>query len=172
VESAELSGAFWEIGLVQNLETSVINSPALKVFWAAQSYLNEKGFLSKDITVRDMLVHHGDVHHIFPKNFLKGRGLSKAKYNQVANYVMVQQEVNIKIGDRSPIDYMTDVLEQCTTGTCKFGAIDNHELLVKNLQENCLPESVSDYEYDNFESFLLTRRKKMAEKVRGYYFSL
>lgn len=172
VEAAELSDAFWEIGLVQNLETSVVNSPALKVFWAAQAYLNEKGFLSKDITIRDMLVHHGDVHHIFPKNFLKGRGLSKAKYNQVANYVIVQQEVNIKIGDRSPVDYMKDVLDQCATGTCKFGAINNQELLRKNLQENCLPESLSEYEYDNFESFLLTRRKKMAEKVRGYYFSL
>src|SRR5690606_12674296 len=102
VEAAELSDALWEIGLVQNLETSVINSPALKVFWAAQSYLNEKGFLSKDIIIRDQLVHHGDVHHIYPKKFLKGRGLSRAKFYQCANYVMVQQEVNIKIGHRSP----------------------------------------------------------------------
>ncbi|ASD06968.1 hypothetical protein CD797_32410 [Pseudomonas aeruginosa] len=64
----------------------------------AQANRGDKGFLSKDITVRDMLTHHGDIHHIFPKNFLKQRGL-RSKYNQVANYVYVQQEVNIKIGD-------------------------------------------------------------------------
>jgi len=36
VEAAELSDAFWNIGLVQNLETSAINSPYFNVFIAAQ----------------------------------------------------------------------------------------------------------------------------------------
>jgi len=172
VEAAELSDTFWTIGLVQNLETSTVNSPALKVFWAAQAKLNEKGFLSKDITIRDMLIHHGDIHHIFPKNFLKHQGLGRAKYNQVANYVMVQQEVNIKIGDRSPSEYIKDVISQCQTGSLKYGAINSVDLLKQNLLENCMPESPEEYSYDNFEVFLKIRRQKMAEKVKVYYQSL
>ncbi len=73
IESADLSDAFWDFGLPQALNTSSVNAPAIKVFWAAQANRGDKGFLSKDITVRDMLTHHGDIHHIFPKNFLKNR---------------------------------------------------------------------------------------------------
>ncbi len=76
---------FWDFGLPQALNTSSVNAPAIKVFWAAQANRGDKGFLSKDITVRDMLTHHGDIHHNFPKNFLKQRGLPRSKYNQVAN---------------------------------------------------------------------------------------
>lgn len=78
IEAAELSDAFWDFGLPQALNTSSVNAPAIKVFWAAQANRGDKGFLSKDITVRDMLTHHGDIHHIFPKNFLKQRGCSEA----------------------------------------------------------------------------------------------
>ena len=37
-------------------------------------------------------------------------------------------------------------LDQYSTGTCKFGAIDSLEILRKNLQENCSPETIGDYE--------------------------
>jgi hypothetical protein len=52
-----------------------------------------------------MLIHHADIHHIFPCNFLKKQGLTRGKYNQIANFVYLQQEVNIKIRDRAPVDY-------------------------------------------------------------------
>ncbi len=38
VEAAELSDTFWEIGLVQRLETSAINNPYFNVFLVAQIY--------------------------------------------------------------------------------------------------------------------------------------
>lgn len=34
---------------------------------AAQVKANDKGFLSRDITVHDLISHRGDVHHLFPK---------------------------------------------------------------------------------------------------------
>ena len=55
-----------------------MNAPAIKVFWAAQANRGDKGFLSKDITVRDMLTHHGDIHHIFPKNSSRIEGWPEA----------------------------------------------------------------------------------------------
>ncbi len=119
-----------------------------------------------------MLTHHGDIHHIFPKNFLKSAGLQRAKYNQVANYVFVQQEVNIKIGATAPATYMADVLNQCQTGVARYGAITRLDDLKANLQANCLPDDVSAYAPDQFEAFLAQRRKLMAQKIRGYYWAL
>ena len=45
-----------------------------------------------------MIEHRGDIHHIFPRQYLKENGFSQSQYNQVANYVYVQQEINIKVG--------------------------------------------------------------------------
>ncbi len=172
VEAAELSEAFWTVGLVQNLNTSTVNSPAFKVFLAAQVNLGDKGFLSKDISVRDMLTHHGDIHHIFPRNFLKKQGLSLGRYNQVANFVYVQQEVNIKIGDKAPEVYIKSVLEQCEVGEAKYGAILKTSDFTKNLITNCLPLHLADYSFSNYDVFLEQRRIKMAKKIKDYYFAL
>lgn len=169
IEDAELSDAFWDFGLPQSLTTSSVNAPALKVFWAAQANGHDKGFLSKGITVRDMLVHHGDIHHIFPRNFLKKQGMTRGRYNQVANYVYVQQEVNIKIGDQNPTSYMERVLEQCEAGVAHYGAITCQDDLKANLAANCLPDDLSLYEVENYEAFLEWRRKAMAQKIKDYY---
>lgn len=172
IEAAELSEAFWQVGLVQNLTTSSVNAPALHVFWAAQVNLGDKGFLSKDISVRDMLIHHGDIHHVFPKNFLKKKGFAKGKYNQVANYVYVQQEVNIKVGDKAPDKYIQEVFEQCDTKKAKYGVITDMADFETNLADNCLPLELEAYELDIYEAFLQARRERMAEKIRRYYFAL
>jgi hypothetical protein len=172
IESADLSEAFWDFGLPQALTTSSINAPAIKVFWAAQVNLGDKGFLSKDISVRDMLIHHGDIHHVFPSNFLKKSGFAKSKYNQVANYVYVQQEVNIKVGDKAPDQYIREVFEQCSTGNAKYGVITNRADFERNLTDNCLPLAIEAYALDQFDTFLDTRRKRMANKMRRYYLGL
>ncbi len=57
-----------------------------------QAKFNDKGFLSRDISVKEMIEHRGDIHHIFPRQYLKENGFSRSQYNQVANYVYVQQE--------------------------------------------------------------------------------
>ncbi len=172
VEAAELSDTFWDVGVVQALNTSTINSAAFKVFIAAQAYFNDSGFLSKDISVRDMLLQHGDIHHIFPRDFLKKQGLTLKNYNQVANFVYLQQEVNIKIGNKPPIEYINSVMEQCDSGHPVYGAITDKEQLIKNLQINCLPVNLDDYQFENYDSFLLERRKRMAKKIKAYYSSL
>lgn len=172
IEAAELSDAFWDFGLPQALNTSSVNAPAIKVFWAAQANRGDKGFLSKDITVRDMLTHHGDIHHIFPKNFLKQRGLLRSKYNQVANYVYVQQEVNIKIGDTAPAAYMAKVFDQCQQGAAHYGAIISLDDLKANLAANCLPHDLAAYQPEQFEAFLAERRRLMAQKIKQYYWGL
>lgn len=171
-EDGELSDAFWDVNLVQRLDTSVASSPFFNVFLASQVKDNDRGFLSKEISVNNLIMHRGDIHHIFPKNYLKKAGLTRSKYNQIANYVYMQQEVNIKVGNKAPETYFSEVLEQCHSGELKYGAIATKEELSKNLKENCIPESVFSMTIENYQEFLMARRKLMAKKIKAYYYSL
>lgn len=172
VEAAELSDAFWNVSLVQSLESSVASSPYFNVFLAAQVKANDKGFLSKEITVNDLIAIKGDVHHIFPRDYLKKAGFKKNQYNQIANYVYMQSEINIQIGNRSPKDYFAILKKQCSGGRLKFGAIADEATLKKNLKMNCIPQEISGFDLKNYEEFLSQRRKLMAQKIKDYYFSL
>jgi hypothetical protein len=172
VEEAELSDAFWNVALIQNLDTSSTNSPYFNVFLAAQVKQNDIGFLSSDITVRDLILHKGDIHHVFPKDFLKRNGFSKKNYNQIANYVYMQSEINIKIGNKPPKTYFEDVIQQCKNGNKKYGGITSISELEQNLQMNCIPNSIHSMDIGDYEEFLKQRRQLMAEKIKKYYFSL
>lgn len=174
VESAELSDAYWNFGLVQQLTTSVASSPVFNVFLASQCYQHRKGFLSTAITVQDMIEQKGDVHHIFPREYLKSFGFGRSDYNQVANYIYTQTEINIKIGKKAPKEYLNYVRDvQCNEGETKYGGINNYKDLKDNLLNDCcLPESIVDMTYDNYEEFLDLRRKLIAQRLKEYYFSL
>ena len=172
VEQAELSLAFWEVGLVQQLETSGTSSPYFWVFVAAQVRANDTGLLSKDIAVRELVSHLGDIHHIFPRDLLKKAGLSRSQYNQIANYAYTQEEINIKIGNKPPRGYFANIQAQCSGGPLKYGAIADADTLKANLAANCVPESIVDMDVEQFDEFLKRRRELMAAKVRIYYQSL
>src|SRR5207344_2438336 len=95
----ELPESFWTGMLPQMMDTSSSNSPYFLAYQAAQVKLGDRGFLSRDITVLDLVMNRSDVHHLYPKNYLKNQGLSKGRYNQIANFVLAQSEINIAIGD-------------------------------------------------------------------------
>ena len=65
---------------------------------AAQAKGGDLGFLSRDITVRDLLLNRSDLHHIFPRNYMKKLGMPRSQYNQIGNFVVAQSEINIAIG--------------------------------------------------------------------------
>lgn len=174
VEAAELSDAFWNAGLPQQMNTSVASSPYFNVYLASQVYLNDKGFLSRDITVQDLLSYKGDVHHLFPKNYLKKHDLTRSKYNQIANYVMMQSEINISIGDKSPADYFSKLLEYCRNGNerAAYGAITDLDQIRDNFVTHCIPEGMENKTIEHYEEFLQERRKLMAKKIKKYYWKL
>lgn len=169
IEKAELSDAFWEAGLPQQLNSSVSSSPYFKVYLASQVKNNDKGFLSKDITIRDLLTHRGDVHHIFPKSYLKSFGLNRTRYNQIANYVIMQSEINIGIGNKSPSKYFSELHNQCNTKVKKYGNIDTSEEMKDNFDMNCIPSNMETASIDDYESFLNERRKLISKKIKQYY---
>ncbi len=172
IEETELSDAFWNVGLIEKLETSTINSPFINIFFAAQVYFNDKGFLSSDITVADMIMYRGDIHHVFPKEYLKTRYKSRKDYNQIANLVYAQTEVNIRIGRKAPKDYFKEVLEQCNGGRVRYGGITNEEDLYNNLKAHCIPREIVNMTIEDYPQFLAERRQLMAKKIKKYYNSL
>ncbi len=171
-EEAELSDAFWEVGLVQHLETSSISSPYFNTFIAAQVYNGDRSLLSNTAKVSDLL-SVGDVHHIFPKEFLKQNGVTdKSKYNQVANYVYLDTGVNISIGKKAPQDYFNLAIKQCETKELKVGSITDINVLHENLSVNCIPKNIIEMTAADYEKFLTERRILMAQKIKLYYESL
>lgn len=163
------SDSYWEVTIAQELETSSTSNPLWGVFLAAQVKGKDKGFLSRDISIEDLVTHKGDIHHIFPKDFLKKNGLTKGKYNQIANFVYMQSEINIKIGNKAPKAYFDILKSQCEGGALKLGSIDDLAELKKNLQMNGIPESIMEMGFENYESFLEERRKLMARHIQRYY---
>lgn len=171
-EAAVLSEGFWEVALPQQLTTSSVSSPFFYVFLASQIAANEKGFLSRDISVRELVEHRGDVHHIFPKEFLKKQGLQRGEYNQIANFVFMQSEINIQIGNKAPAGYFGEVLQQCQSGVSRYGSITDQKQLVLNMEAHCIPQSVFTSDVEGYIGFLEERRKLMADRIRQYYAKL
>ncbi len=172
IEQAELSDAFWYAGLVSNLNRAVSSSPYINVFRASQIMAGDKWFLSDSITVESLIEHRGDIHHTFPKEFLKQRFTSRSDYNQIANYVFTQSEVNIKIWKHSPQVYLDRVKKQIDTKVADIGAIVDGDRLMENFRQNCIPETIFEMTIDSYPEFLEQRRTLMANKMKEYYFGL
>jgi len=172
VIETELPASFWTGMLPQLMDTSSGQSPYFLAYKAAQVKLGDKGFLSRDITVQDLLMNRSDVHHIYPRNFLKKQGLAKGRYNQIANFVLAQSEINIAIGDRPPEVYFADLATQCSGGVKKYGGITTMDELRANLRMSCLPETLLDGAIPTYDEFLEQRRKLMALKIQTWFEAL
>ena len=170
VEASSLSETFWNVTLPQNLETSSVNSPAFNIFLAAQINQNCNSLLMRGTKVNDLITVSGDVHHIFPKEYLKKNGVTtKTKYNQVANYIYLDTQVNKAISDDAPAVYFSKVKEQCATKNIVLGNIAEEKLLYENLADNCIPDNIFEMRIDDYDVFLQERRKLMSRLIQRYY---
>ena len=172
-EAGELSEAFWSNILVTKLSTSVASSPMFHVFLMAQVKMGDHGFLSEHIDVKALIEQRGDIHHIFPKKYLQKCGIKeRGLYNQIANYVYTQSEINIKIKDKAPKEYMSQVKKQCNGGEIVYGGINSMDKLEDNMKQNCIPENIFEMDYTDFNKFLEERRILMAQKIKRYFLSI
>ena len=173
VEEANLSDTFWNVRLVQQLETQVINSPFFNVFLAAQIYEGNNALFSNGTKVGYLITLMGEVHHIFPKQYLRNNGFNeRIQYNQIANFTYLDTQVNKDISDAAPNVYFTNAIKQCEEGNARYGNITDLNCLKTNMAENCIPEQIVDMDYSDYPDFLIARRKLMAAKIKDYYFSL
>ena len=165
----ELPDSFWTGMLPQFMDTSSIKSPYFLCYKAAQVKLGDKGFLSRDITVRDLLLNRADVHHVFPRQYLKDKGLTSSSYNQIANYVIAQSEINIAIGAKAPLVYFDELRQQTDGGATRYGGITDQQEMLANLESNCIPAGVLQGAVPDYLGFLEIRRHLMAQKIKSWF---
>lgn len=171
--SGSLSDAFWDNILIDKLDTAGTNSPYWKLYMASLIKGGAKGFLSTGIRVEDLHKERGDIHHIFPKDYLVKSGINdKRRYNQIANYVLMQSEVNIQVGNKAPKDYFSILQQQIDSNETRYGGIISNDELKNNLSDNCIPNEISSMSYHEYEEFLIMRRKLMASKMKDYFNNL
>ena len=170
VEEANLSETFWNVRLVQSLETPVVNSPFFNVFLAAQIYFGDNALFSNGTKVGYLITLMGDVHHIFPKQYLRKSGYNdKRQYNQIANFTYLDTQVNKAISNDAPCVYFKNAVDACSTGVSLYGNITDVDILHKNMEDNCIPAEIVSMDYTNYDNFLISRRRMMARKIRLYY---
>jgi hypothetical protein len=172
VIAAEMPDTFWTGMLPQLMDTSSSTSPYFSAYKAAQAKLGDKGFLSRDITVRDLLLNRNDAHHVFPRAHLKKIGLQRGRYNQIANFVIAQSEINIAIGDEAPELYFAKLRTQVSGGKKTYGGIAKKNELLENMAENCIPEKLVQGASMSYDEFLAERRILMSQKIKTWFDSL
>ena len=169
----QLPDTFREGILAERFNTSVASSPYWKTYLIAQIFLNDNAFLSKDMKVKTLVEWRWDVHHIFPKDYLQKHGKdNKSVYNQIANFALIQTEINLQITNKSPDVYMGEVKTQCENKQATIWSIIDENELKENFRINCIPERFMNMTVDDFDEFLKERRILMAQKLKEYYNSL
>ncbi len=60
-------------------------------------------------------------------------------------------------------------MKQCEGGNIVLGNIADKDLLEKNLEENCISQNIMNMAVENYDEFLVDRRKMMAALIQKYY---
>ena len=84
----------------------------------------------------------------------------------------MQSEINIKVGNKPPKDYFETVRTQPLDNIKKISGLATEQQLLDNLKMNAIPEEIMSMSIDNYNEFLIARRKLMATKMKDYYHSL
>ena len=101
IEKGELRDAFRKISYAPT-------KPQFNVYLAAQVKDGDYAFLSSTKEVGELLAYGGgDVHHIFPKNYLSKLGDFNGQ--KVANCAYTGLETNRSIASKPPKEYMCDI---------------------------------------------------------------
>lgn len=173
IVASRLSDTFWEVELPQNLMTTSVRTGAWMVYVASQARAADNTLFTNGFKVADIIGNVGDIHHIFPKAYLrKENNAPQRLYNQVANYAFLEKRINIAIGKKSPKEYFGIARDAIESGCKYFGDIADTHTLHANMEANCIPEVIFDMEAADYEDFLVQRRRLMAKKIELYFKSL
>ncbi len=95
--------------------------------------------------------------------------MAPGRYNQIANFVVAQSEINIAIGDKAPARYFAELAEQALGGSRKYGGITDAAEMRANLRASCVPVTLLDGQIPAYDDFLAERRKLMALKIKAWF---
>lgn len=173
IAASRLADTFWDVTLPQDLATTSVRSGAWMTYVASQVRAADNTLFTNGFKVADVIANVGDIHHIFPKAYLrKAIDAPQRLYNQVANYTYLEKRINIAIGEKRPGEYFSQARDAIKSGAGYFGDIADEGTLLSSLEANCIPEGIFEMGADDYENFLAQRRILMARKIRNYYESL
>ncbi len=101
-------------------------------------------------------------HHIFPRAFLYRNGydfenhLDKKKVNEIANKAFITRDTNFDISDKDPKNYLKEV----------------NEKYPEALTQQFIPDDKNMWEAGNYDNFLITRRKLIADAINSFLQSI
>lgn len=95
--------------------------------------------------------------------------MDRNMYNQVANYVYCESPINIRLKDKSPSEYFSQLIEELGSPEVKLSGMQTLEDIKENCHALAIPHSVFEGTIDNYEDFLRERRILMAQKIREYW---
>lgn len=167
LEDQTLTEMYWTSILPDEFDKTNVSNPFWNLYVAAQNNLKKSSFLSHSNKVVDMTT--AQVHHVFPKNYLVKHGVERSDYNKIANFVYLRDDINIKVSDLEPAQYLAKIKQY----NGAFGSdISSDEMLEQNLKDNALPLSLITATHEDFLDFMEERRKHMALLVKEYYEAL
>ncbi|PIS29869.1 MAG: hypothetical protein COT43_02885, partial [Candidatus Marinimicrobia bacterium CG08_land_8_20_14_0_20_45_22] len=91
---------------------------------------------------------------------------------QIANYVFMQSEINIKVGNKPPKEYFDLIKSQMIENNRLVSGLSTEQELLDNLKMNCIPVELMEMTISDYQDFLSLRRKLMATKMKEHYFGL
>jgi hypothetical protein len=157
-----LTNDFWNVNLPNDLASTASRGPALFGFWASQILLEAPVLFSrfKVVELLDPAIQSyreaKERHHLFPSGYLKEQGVTDSfDINQIANYSFVEWGDNVKISDRAPADYVSEMNE----GFSKYDTERMYHL-------HALP---NNWEYLSYREFLEKRREMIAQLIEEGY---
>ncbi len=160
IENTILTNDYFNITLVENLKTSSNKSPLFLTYIASQNLLDTKVLFSKPeistLTSYSEWINGTrkavELHHLFPKQYLKNKGYKNKEINQVANYAFIEWTTNMDISDEAPSKYFNSLVSSLS-----------EEEIKKMLAPHALSLNWQDMDYLNF---LDERRKLMANIIK------
>ena len=157
-----LTNDYFDITLTgtEGLAVAGKGNNAWNAYVAALNILQAKVLFSKSSLLVSKLFEPGvdgnrsslEKHHLFPKNYLRSMGYKDSKINQMANYAYIDWKDNMEILDDAPYEYYPII--------CQGRSQDE---ISKMEEENALPHG---WEKMDYETFLVERRKLMAQKIK------
>lgn len=158
IEKVELTNDFFNITLVDKLKSSSNQNLAFLTYIAAQNILGAKELFSKPaittVSSFDEWVNGTrkavELHHLFPKNYLKTLGFKNKEINQVVNYAFIEWPDNMDISDEAPSKYFKKQVE---------GMFE--EEIKEMLKLHALPYKWEDLNYNDF----LEKRRELMTRI-------
>lgn len=132
-----------------------VNSGYFRTMFMAMRHFGAKDWdtkltiSSKNIDKKDKIEYH----HIIPKDLLKKAAVAQEKIDDMANLTFIGKITNIKISNNEPEQYLDKIIE-----------IHGGDIL----KPHCIPMDKSLWKLDNYDNFLLVRRRNIIETIRQY----